>query len=121
MEELDGEDDSTAAQKLSAAELEAEVVGMVASFVGADVDPTTPLAAQGLDSLAAMELRQKLQVPARASMLHAHFPQIPLDCKPSCFGKPSAIVVVQHVWPLLLAVTAIIVEMPMRMQQANSI
>lgn len=35
---------------------------MVASFVGRDVAADEPLVAQGLDSLAAMELRQKLQV-----------------------------------------------------------
>ncbi|CAL8466746.1 g6282 [Coccomyxa elongata] len=41
--------------------LEAEIRGMVAGYVGEDVDVSMPLAAQGLDSLAAMELRQKLQ------------------------------------------------------------
>lgn len=40
----------------------AEIMQMVASFVGRDVDADLPLVAQGLDSLAAMELRQKLQV-----------------------------------------------------------
>ena len=68
VEELDEDDASPATQKLSTAELEAEGAGMVAGFVGADVDPARPLTAQGLDSLAALELRQKLQVPAHACM-----------------------------------------------------
>ena len=37
----------------------------VRDLVGADVSPAEPLAAQGLDSLAGMELRQKLQVTCR--------------------------------------------------------
>ena len=63
-EEEDLIDDEEGAQRpaLDAAALEAEVAGMVRGFVGADVDTSAPLAAQGLDSLAAMELRQKLQV-----------------------------------------------------------
>jgi aryl carrier-like protein len=35
----------------------------VRDLVGSDVAPDEPLASQGLDSLASMELRQKLQVP----------------------------------------------------------
>lgn len=43
-------------------ELQQEVLGVVRDLVGGEVDPGAPLGAQGLDSLAAMELRQKLQV-----------------------------------------------------------
>ena len=62
--EEDGEGGGSAAQQplLSTAELQAEVTHLVQGYLGADVDPAAPLAAQGLDSLAAMELRQKLQV-----------------------------------------------------------
>ena len=42
---------------------------VVADLVGGNVDPGDPLASQGLDSLAAMELRQRLQVHARAWQL----------------------------------------------------
>ena len=49
------------------AEVEAAVLEVVAELVGDDVDVGEPLAGQGLDSLAAMELRQKLQV-------HCHRP-----------------------------------------------
>ena len=45
-----------------AAEIEADIVALVQDFVGPNVSADQPLAAQGLDSLAAMELRQKLQV-----------------------------------------------------------
>lgn len=48
----------------SRAELEAAVAEAVRALVGADVAPDALLAAQGLDSLAAMELRHKLQVHA---------------------------------------------------------
>jgi aryl carrier-like protein len=51
---------STGQQSLQ--QLEATVMEIVKELVGADVAPGAPLAAQGLDSLAAMELRQKLQV-----------------------------------------------------------
>ena len=47
---------------MSAAALEAEILALVQSYVGEQVAPDEPLAKQGLDSLAAMELRQKLQV-----------------------------------------------------------
>jgi hypothetical protein len=42
--------------------LQQEILDMVRGFVGADVAVDQPLVAQGLDSLAGMELRQKLQV-----------------------------------------------------------
>ena len=51
-------------------ELQRLVLSVVRDLVGADVDPAAPLGAQGLDSLAAMELRQKLQV---ACCIHAHY------------------------------------------------
>ena len=47
---------------MSAAALEAEILALVQSYVEEQVAPDEPLAKQGLDSLAAMELRQKLQV-----------------------------------------------------------
>ena len=37
----------------------------VRDLVGGEVEPTQPLVSQGLDSLASMELRQKLQVCCR--------------------------------------------------------
>ena len=48
-------------------DLQAAVLGIVRELVGADIAPDMPLATQGLDSLAGMELRQKLQVRASAS------------------------------------------------------
>lgn len=45
-------------------DVEAAVLEVVRDLVGGDVDVGEPLAGQGLDSLAAMELRQKLQVGA---------------------------------------------------------
>ena len=44
----------------SAAELEARILELAAACIP-DVDPRRPLAEQGLDSLAALELRQKIQ------------------------------------------------------------
>ena len=44
------------------AEIEAAVLEVVQDLVGDGIDVGEPLAGQGLDSLAAMELRQKLQV-----------------------------------------------------------
>ena len=44
----------------SAAELEVRILGLAACYI-ADVNPRQPLAAQGLDSLAALELRQQIQ------------------------------------------------------------
>ncbi len=41
---------------------EADIVELVTSYVGEGIDRDVPLAQQGLDSLAAMELHQKLQV-----------------------------------------------------------
>ena len=46
----------------SLAELEATILSLVHDLIGPDVTPDAPLSSQGLDSLAAMELRQKLQV-----------------------------------------------------------
>ncbi len=46
----------------SLAELEASILSVVHDVMGPDVAPEAPLSSQGLDSLAAMELRQKLQV-----------------------------------------------------------
>ena len=42
------------------------VTELVVSYVGNDVQRDMPLAQQGLDSLASMELRQKLQVSLSA-------------------------------------------------------
>lgn len=47
---------------LTVLQLEKTVQGIVEQLVGASVAIEAPLAAQGLDSLASMELRQKLQV-----------------------------------------------------------
>ena len=46
----------------SLASIQSNVLEIVRDLVGADVQLEAPLVAQGLDSLAAMELRQKLQV-----------------------------------------------------------
>ena len=46
----------------SAEQLHALVVGTVEDLVGGPVDGSAALGSQGLDSLAAMELRHKLQV-----------------------------------------------------------
>ena len=50
------------AAPLDPAALEQQVVDLLRSYVGDEVSPEEPLNKQGLDSLAAMELRQKLQV-----------------------------------------------------------
>lgn len=42
--------------------IQSTISDLVRSYVGDEVDANAPLAQQGLDSLAAMELRQKLQV-----------------------------------------------------------
>ena len=47
---------------MSLADIEAVILRVVRDLTGADPASDQPLAAQGLDSLAAMELRQKLQV-----------------------------------------------------------
>lgn len=49
----------------SSEEVQAAIEGLVKSYIGGTVATDVPLAQQGLDSLAAMELRQKLQVSAR--------------------------------------------------------
>lgn len=43
-------------------ELEKVIMDALQDLIGETVDPAKPLAGQGLDSLAAMELRQKLEV-----------------------------------------------------------
>ena len=52
---------SKAAAMPSRAELQLAIAGVVGDLVGADVDADVALASQGVDSLTAMELRQKLQ------------------------------------------------------------
>ena len=59
---------SAAAPARSFEDVQAQVLGIVASLTGAEVAPDQPLASQGLDSLAAMELRQKLQVHSLTSL-----------------------------------------------------
>ena len=54
----------------SLAELETTILSLVQDLIGPDVTPDAPLSSQGLDSLAAMELRQKLQV----SICQQHVP-----------------------------------------------
>ncbi|KAK9803914.1 hypothetical protein WJX72_004698 [[Myrmecia] bisecta] len=61
IEDLDVQASSSAAPPASATNLEADILELVRSYVGANVRLDQPLASQGLDSLAAMELRQKLQ------------------------------------------------------------
>ena len=48
--------------RMSAQAAEAVIGSIVAELVGARVAPDAPLAAQGLDSLAALELRRQLEV-----------------------------------------------------------
>lgn len=43
-------------------ELQAELMSMVQGYLQGPVEAVQPLAGQGMDSLALMELRQKLQV-----------------------------------------------------------
>lgn len=43
-------------------EMEVMIMDTLRDLIGETVDPAKPLIGQGLDSLAAMELRQKLQV-----------------------------------------------------------
>eukprot|EP00884_Botryococcus_braunii_P010404 jgi/Botrbrau1/19365/Bobra.0471s0002.1 len=52
---------SAAHEPMTRQAIELEIMEMVVGFVGHEVSVDQPLAAQGLDSLAAMELRQKLQ------------------------------------------------------------
>ena len=60
--------------------LEVAVAELVTDLTGSSPAPDQPLAAQGLDSLAAMELRQKLQASAflarRAALASCIFPGI---------------------------------------------
>lgn len=51
--------------KRTLANVEAAVLAVARDLIGGDVDVGEPLAGQGLDSLAAMELRQKLHVSSR--------------------------------------------------------
>ena len=52
---------------------EAAIVDLVTSYIGEVVDGDSPLAQQGLDSLAAMELRQKLQVDFRVQVSNKEY------------------------------------------------
>lgn len=79
IEEIGGEGGAQADIDPSA--LEAEIKEMVAGYVGMDVDVSMPLAAQGLDSLAAMELRQKLQVLSAAAP-PLGYSTVPANCRP---------------------------------------
>ena len=84
-EEAGGEEDEH--MHIDPLTLEAEICGMVAGYVGADVDVSLPLAIQGLDSLAAMELRQKLQVSqAMLSQTVLLCPCVGCSCPPSSRG-----------------------------------
>ena len=53
---------NVSATGLSTEQALSDIIGIVQDLTGSDVDPAAPLLAQGLDSLAAMELRQKIQV-----------------------------------------------------------
>lgn len=53
---------NVSATGLSIEQALSDIIGIVRDLTGSDVDPAAPLLAQGLDSLAAMELRQKIQV-----------------------------------------------------------
>ena len=53
---------STSHGRLDAAIVEEKVIGLVQGYMEAAIDITKPLILQGMDSLANMELRQKLQV-----------------------------------------------------------
>lgn len=55
----------------TAADLEEQVMSVIRDLVGADVAKDQPLVAQGLDSLASMELRQKLQVKLHSTPILA--------------------------------------------------
>lgn len=53
--------------------LDDRIRGAVTSVLGGpSVDPTLPLASQGLDSLAALELRQTIQVRCSENVSHDH-------------------------------------------------
>ena len=53
---------SSAAHTESLVSIQAAILEIIRDIVGGEVALDAPLAAQGLDSLAAMELRQRLQV-----------------------------------------------------------
>ena len=57
--------------------IEQTITDLVTSYVGEAAARDVPLAQQGLDSLAAMELRQKLQV----SLSHNACPFLSITCK----------------------------------------
>lgn len=67
--------------------MEAVIGGIVGELVGAGVAPDAPLAAQGLDSLAALELRRQLEarcyISARAIQLRM------VHTTPSCARGPK--------------------------------
>ena len=52
---------SVKAGSLSHDQAMSAIISIVKDLTGADVDPKAPLATQGLDSLASMELHQKIQ------------------------------------------------------------
>lgn len=54
--------------------VEAVIGGIVSELVGAGVAPDAPLAAQGLDSLAALELRRQLEARSIAPNVRASAP-----------------------------------------------
>ena len=66
----EGSQPSSPALPVSLEAAEAAISGIVNELVGTDVAPDAPLAAQGLDSLAALELRRQLE--ARISAWKHH-------------------------------------------------
>lgn len=75
------------AAHLSPAAIEAAVRQLVAAVLGReDADPGAPLAAQGLDSLAGLELRQKVQVRNQTRVPRTGMPCLErgLERQPAC-------------------------------------